>query len=147
MKRTVYFRIARENTPSSVAFVRLTKSSDPYLGLAHLDDEDWIEAPIPNTLSRLFTFIHECSHIRRCHFPTTETYTRCEAEANLDAFRIFDREGLSVPLRSLKRRRTVFLGQILRDEREGTKRHRTVTRCLNEFDRRIAKADAGNLYA
>ena len=119
LKQCQYFRIACENAPKCVKFVRLKDNLrfDCYRGLADVDDIDeygheypWFESPTPRTLGRLFIFLHECSHIRRWHLPTAETYTKCEAEANLDTLKIFDREGIRVPLRVLTDQRGVFLG-------------------------------------
>ena len=147
MKRDLYFRIARENTPKCLRFVHVKDDLrfDRYRGLAHVDDEDeygdclWFESPTPRTLGRLFIFLHECSHIRRRHRPTAETYTKCEAEANLDTLGIFDREGIRVPLRVLIDQRGVFLRHVFQSDLEGYKRHPAVTRCLNGFDKHIGR--------
>jgi hypothetical protein len=145
VKRHVYFRIALAYTPPDVYFVTLKNDSqDGYRGLAYDLDEGWvIEAPTPNTLTRLFVFLHECAHVQRRHCPPLTNYTLCEAEANLDTMRIFDRERLIIPRNVLKNQSAVFSGHVSRDDEEGIVRHRVVKRCLREFGKRLS--DFGGL--
>ena len=76
MKRTTYFRIARDYTPKDVEFVTLKNDSrGSYRGLTSEGDQGWgIEAPTPSTLGRLFVFLHECAHARRRHRPDDSNY-------------------------------------------------------------------------
>ena len=54
-----------------------------------------MEVPVPDTLGRLWIYLHECAHFRLNHrniIKGTNDYSRAEAEAELEVMRIFDEE-------------------------------------------------------
>jgi len=66
----------------------------------------WIEAPVPNTLARLWVFLHECQHmaLHSVAYINLHTRARTEAEAELGVLRIFEAEKLILPFVLLKAR-------------------------------------------
>jgi hypothetical protein len=68
------------------------------------------------TIGRLFTYLHECTHMRLRHRALAgdnDTYVRNEEEAEREALRILKAEGISVPRRSLLRREKVMARESL----------------------------------
>jgi hypothetical protein len=146
-----YLAIAAKYHPEDVEAIPVEKSGpDGHRGKAYLHEEfdeegnelpRKMEVPVPDTLGRLWVYLHECAHFRLNHgrlMPDSNDYSRGEAEVNLEVMRIFDEEGLTAPLRVLLSEFEAFFPHV-RDEDERY-RHETVTRAIDEFHRRIKAA-------
>ena len=71
-----------------------------------------MEVPVPNTIGRLFTYLHECAHTRLRHRALAndnDSYVRNEEEADREALRILKEEGITVPRHILVRREKVIM--------------------------------------
>jgi hypothetical protein len=131
-KKERYRAIAAKYKPEGVEAVPVQKHQAGYRAIAHLDeecDEDGnelppkIEVPVPDTLGRLWLYLHECAHFRLNHTlirEGTNDYSRQEAEASLEVMRIFDEEGLVAPFRVLKTEFEAFFPQVLADDKYDT---------------------------
>ena len=105
------------------------KHESGYLAIAYTEEEfdeegnelpRKMEVPVPDTLGRLWIYLHECAHFRLNHrniIKGTNDYSRAEAEAELEVMRIFDEEGLTAPLRVLKAEFATLLRETLADDK------------------------------
>jgi hypothetical protein len=111
------------------------------------DQEDnfapWMEVPKPTTLTRLWTYLHECIHLRSKISPVREgnNYSAFEAEADLGVLQILEAEGIKIPPRTLKSRGRYIELHAREDNKQfGAERSPLVIQALAEFDRHITKA-------
>jgi hypothetical protein len=123
MKRAeLYQRIAAKHTPANVVPVPVaTHHRKHFHSLAYVDEEyddegnelpRKMQVPVPNTIGRLFTYLHECTHMRLRHRPLVgdnDTYVRNEEEADREALRDLKEEGVTVPRHILLRREKVMI--------------------------------------
>jgi hypothetical protein len=131
-KAELYQQIAAKHTPADVIPVPVAAQHRKHFhGLAYVD-EDYddegnelprrMEVPLPvNTMRRLFTYLHECVHMRLRHralVGDNDSYVRNEEEADREALRILKEEGITVPRHVLLRREKVMM----RERDYGTKR-------------------------
>jgi hypothetical protein len=154
-KQRLYAEIAARHTPEGVKVVTLAEgaraSEAKAYGMAHRfpeteeaqDDPNWrpwIEVPRPTTFHQLWTYVHECVHMRSAISPIHEgnNYSSSEAEADLGALRILESEGLKPSLRFLKGVRRRIEYEARKDQRQsGAEYSSLAIECLAEFDRRI----------
>jgi hypothetical protein len=110
-KKEGYLAIAAKYTPEEVEVVPVEDDGTGHRGKAFLHEEfdeegnelpRRMEVPVPDTLGRLWIYLHEWAHFRLNHAALTNysnDYSRGEAEASLETMRIYDEEGLVAPLR------------------------------------------------
>jgi hypothetical protein len=108
-----------------------------------------MEVPTPDTLRRLWIYLHECAHMKM-HWDIPagiQPPSRLEAEADLEVMRIFDKEGLIAPLQVLHSNFNSFW-QVAHDDgrlpkKEGQEFDASqiiIEECHDEFRRRITLA-------
>ena len=97
-KAQLYLQIATKHTLEGVKAIAVVGTGDGHQGRSHVL-EGVMEVPTPNTVGRLWTYLHECVHMRlsRSVRPEGNAYSRIEAEADLEVMRILDEEGVTIP--------------------------------------------------
>ena len=99
-KRDLYFRIAAECIPESVRRVHVLRGNrrnKVFLGKSHVT-EGLMQVPSPDTLGRLWVWLHECYHMENHqHVWLGQPPSRQEAEADLYALETLERYGITVP--------------------------------------------------
>jgi hypothetical protein len=156
-KRQLYADIAARHTPKGIRVSPPPTGRSWMKGMAQTYDESdgseeneeeeercrpFMQVPEPTTLGRLWTYLHECTHIQlhnswEARAAEGNNYSRAEAEAEFGALQILEAEGVRVPLRILKARRKYIEFHVREDEKLGAGPCSTVTRILGEFDQRI----------
>jgi hypothetical protein len=141
MKKTDrYLEIAAKYLPPDVTVVPVEDTGDRHQGRSHFNS-GVMEAPIPNTIGRLWVYLHECAHMRRHRHVSKlfNTYSRIEAEADLEVMRILDEEAVRIPYRTLETQYLIFHYAVLQEDKT-SERHPIVIECLEEYLRRMREA-------
>ena len=104
-KKHNYYRIAADNTPANVSYVQLMdEENNIYDARAHVTS-NWVEVPAPpNTISRLFRFLHEMGHMTLHTDIRFSNPPLLEAQAIDFVLDILEREGITtLPLQVARR--------------------------------------------